>query len=164
MFRQVKVGIAVALAGLLGLATGAAALGATASERPRSLGVLAQGEKVRASQGSWCYFGRRTGMCADYGYPLRVRRSISVEPGRRVTFQFHDPSIESVSASLLRVRGNRIRERGALEQIERVEGNPRAWRAPIPVGAGNANRIGIFITYKENRGDSNWWAGIRMGD
>jgi len=164
MFRQVKVGIAVALAGLLGLTSGAAALGGTARERPRSLGVLAQGEKVRASQGSWCYFGRRTGMCADYGYPLRVRNSIPVEPGRRVTFQFHDRAIESVSATLLRVRGNRISERGKLEQIERVEGNRRAWRATIAADARNANRIDILATYKENRGDSNWWAGIRIED
>jgi hypothetical protein len=163
MARHVKVWACGAVAYAALLATGAPALGGADGERPRSVAVLAQGEKVRASQGSWCWSGPRTAICADYGYPLRVRRSIPVEPGRRVTFQFHDPAIESVSASLLHVRRNRIRERGELEDIERVEGNPRAWRATIPKDATRANRIDIFVRYTENRGDSNWWAGVRLG-
>jgi hypothetical protein len=162
MARYVKAGVGGALACAV-LFAGAPALGGADGDRPRSVAVLAQGESVRASQGSWCWFGPRTAMCADYGYPLRVRRSIPVEPGRRVTFQFHDQAIESVSASLLRVRRHRIGERGELEDIARVEGNPRAWRATIPEGATRANRIDIFVRYTEDRGDSNWWTGIRLG-
>jgi hypothetical protein len=86
-----------------------------------------------------------------------------VSPGERVTFRMHDATIAMLSADLLRTRGRRIRQVGSFEDIHRVEGNPRAWRATIPEDAANANAIDIFVRYRENRGDSNWWAGIRLG-
>jgi hypothetical protein len=155
----------VAGAAAVSLALGMAGTSAAGSrERPRSLAVVASGESVRASQGSWCYFGPHSGMCADYAYPLRIRRSLRVEPGQRLRFQTHDATIESLSATLLRVRGRRIRERGELDAIQRAAKNPRAWRATIPGGARNANRIDVFARYEDGRGDSSWWAGIRLGE
>jgi hypothetical protein len=101
-------------------------------------------------------------MCADYAYPLRIKQRLRVEPGARAVFRTHDASIGSVSASLLRVKGRRIRDRGELEDVERVPSNPRAWRTTVPAGARNANVIDLFARYQNNRGDSNWWTGIRL--
>jgi len=81
-----------------------------------------------------------------------------------VLFRAHDASIESLSASLLRVKGRRIKSRGELEDVERVPANARDWRATIPADAGNANVIDLFARYKQGRGDSNWWAGVRLGN
>ena len=103
-------------------------------------------------------------MCADYAYPLRIKQRLRVEPGDRVVFRTHDASIESLSASLLSVKGRRIRDRGELEDVERVPSNRRAWRATVPAEARNANVIDLFVRYEQNRGDSNWWAGIRVGN
>jgi hypothetical protein len=160
--RQVKVGALAAAVCLLALGTGAGAVAGADKQRPRSVAAVAHGEKVRAAQGSWCYSGRRSGMCADYAYPLRITNRLRVEPGDRVVFQTHDGTIETLSASLLRVKGNRIRGRGELEDVERHPSNPRAWRATIPPDAGSANVIDLFARYKRNRGDSNWWVGIRL--
>jgi hypothetical protein len=147
----------------LAFGVGASAVTGAAKKRPRSVAAVAGGEQVRASPGSWCYSGRNLAMCADYLYPLRIKQRLRVEPGDRVVFRTHDASIQSLSAALLRVEGRRIRDRGELEDVERVPSNPRAWRATIPAGAGNANVIDLFATYKQGRGDSNWWAGIRLG-
>ncbi len=158
--RTLKTVIAMLLAGGL-LATGVAGAIGTPGKRPRAVAVTASGESVRASQGSWCYFGERRGICADYVYPLRIKRRLTVSPGERITFHLHDRTIATLSARLLRVRERRYRDLGPLEDIERA-GNPRAWRATIPESASKANAIDIFVRYKENRGDSNWWAGIRL--
>jgi hypothetical protein len=160
--RQAKAGACVLVICALALAVGASAVAGAAKQRPRSVAAVANGEQVRAAQGSWCYSGRRSGMCADYAYPLRIRHRLRVEPGDRVVFRTHDASIQSLSASLLRVKGRRIRNRGALEDVERVPSNARAWRATIPADAKNANVIDLLARYKQNRGDSNWWAGIRL--
>jgi hypothetical protein len=149
--------VAGALVGMSAIASGAD------GKRPRSLAVKADGDRLRASQGSWCYSGRRRAMCADYAYPLRIDDRLRVAPSDRVNLQFHDRSIASVSATLLRVRGRRIRAVGELDDVERVPANPRAWRATIPEDVSNANAIDVFVRYEDHRGDSNWWAGIRLG-
>jgi hypothetical protein len=159
--RTLKIVTAMLLAGAL-LGAGVTAVAGTPGKRPRSVAVTANGESVRAGQGSWCYFGQRRGICVDYAYPLRIKQRLRVSPGERVTFRMHDATIAKLSAHLLRTRGRRIRHVGSLEDIHRVEGNPRAWRATIPEDAANANAIDIFVRYRENRGDSNWWAGIRL--
>jgi hypothetical protein len=151
------------------LATVIATAGASAgiggdAKRPRSMALASGGESVRSAQGSWCYTGRRQAMCVDYAYPLRIKQRLGVSPGETVTLRTHDPSIAKLSASLLRVRGHRVHERGSLEDVERVDSNPRAWRATIPEGATDANVIDVFVRYKRNRGDSNWWAGVRLGN
>ena len=149
-----------------GVAAVALGLGAVAlagdNRRPRPVDVRAGGEQVRASQGSWCYSGPRTGICADYGYPLRVRGRLDVAPGQRIKLRMHDRSIKRLSASLLKVRDGEIDQRVALTRIRRAPNNPRAWRATIPADAADANRLDISVRYKRNRGDSNWWAGIRL--
>ena len=160
--RQVKAGALAAVVCLLALGVGASTVAGAGKNRPRSVAAVANGEQVRAAQGSWCYTGRRTGMCADYGYPLWIKHRLRVEPGDRVVFQMHDATIRSLSASLLRARGRRIRGRGELEDVERIPSNPRAWRATIPADAGNANVIDLFARYTQGRGDSSWWAGIRL--
>ena len=160
--RQVRAGaFAVALC-MIALGVGASVVAGAGKQLPRSVAAVANGEKVRAAQGSWCYSGRHRAMCADYGYQLRVKQRLRVETGDRVVFQMHDGTIETLSASLLRVKGGRIRDRGELEDVERHPSNPRAWRATIPAGAANANVIDLFARYKHGRGDSNWWAGIRL--
>jgi hypothetical protein len=158
--RRLKTVIAMLLVGGL-IAAGVSAAMGPPGKRPRAVAVTASGESVRASQGSWCYFGERRGMCADYVYPLRIKRRLRVSPGEPITFHMHDRTIATLSADLLRVRERRFRDLGPLEDIERA-GNPRAWRATIPEDASNANAIDVFVRYKENRGDSNWWAGIRL--
>jgi hypothetical protein len=162
--EQVKAGVIAAVVCALALTVGASAVPGAAKKRPRSVAAVANGEQVRASQGSWCYSGRNSAMCADYVYPLRIKQRLRVHPGDRVVFRTHDASIESLSASLLRVKGRRIKSRGELEDVERVPANARVWRATIPADARNANVIDLFVRYKQNRGDSNWWAGIRLGN
>ena len=162
--RRVKAGVCAVAIGALAFGVGASAATGAAKDRPRSVAAVAGGEQVRASQGSWCYSGRRSAMCVDYVYPLRIKQRLRVEPGDRVVFRTHDASIESLSASLLSVKGRRIRDRGELEDVERVPSNRRAWRATVPSEARNANVIDLFVRYKQNRGDSNWWAGIRVGN
>jgi len=162
--RQVKLGICAVAIGALAFGVGANAATGAAKKRPRSVAAVANGEQVRASQGSWCYSGHNSAMCADYAYPLRIQHRLRVEPGDRVVLRTHDASIESLSASLLSVKGRRIRDRGELEDVERVPSNPRVWRATIPADAGNVSVIDLFARYKQGRGDSNWWAGIRLGN
>jgi hypothetical protein len=162
--RTGKAVVCAGLAGMLAFGIGVTAVAGVGKQRPRSAAAVADGEQVRAAQGSWCYSGERTAMCADYAYPLRIKRRLHVERGGRVVFRMHDATIGTLSASLLRVKGRRTRDRGELEDVERVPSNPRAWRATIPANAQNANVIDLFARYKANRGDSNWWAGIRLGD
>jgi hypothetical protein len=161
---QLRAGACALAVCALALAVAASAVAGADKRRPRSVAAVAGGEQVRAAQGSWCYSGRRSAMCADYLYPLKIKRRLRVEPGDRVVLRMHDASIGSLSASLLRVKGRRIRPRGELEDVERVPSNPKAWRATIPAGAANANVIDLFARYKQGRGDSNWWAGIRLAD
>lgn len=160
--RQVKLGICAVAISTLAFGVGANAVTGATKQRPRSVAAVANGEQVRSSQGSWCYSGRKSAMCADYAYPLRIKHRLRVEPGDRVVLRTHDASIGSLSASLLSVKGRRIRDRGELEEVERVPSNARVWRATIPADAGNANVIDLFARYKQGRGDSNWWAGIRL--
>ena len=97
-----------------------------------------------------------------HAYPLRIKHRLRAEPGDRVVLRTHDASIDSLSASLLSVKGRRIRDRGELEDVERVPSNARVWRATIPADAATANVIDLFARYRRGRGDSNWWAGIRL--
>jgi hypothetical protein len=58
---------------------------------------------------------------------------------------------------------SRIRASGELENVERMPSNPSVWRATIPADAQDANVIDLSATCERGHGDSNWWAGIRLG-
>jgi hypothetical protein len=152
--------LAIAAAGAL---ASVAVAGDGGERRPRPLDVWAAGEVVRATQGSYCWAGRRRAMCADAFYPLRVRGRLDVQPGQRLRIRTHDRLVRRLEADLVEADGDDYRFGPPLEGVRRVPDNPRAWFARIPADASGWNRISVFVRYRDGRGDSNWWAGIRLG-
>lgn len=158
--RQARA-LTVGASAFVAIVLGAAPAVAGGGERPRTVTVRAGAEVVRASQGSWCYSRHGLGQCADYLYPLKVKRSLAVTPGETIELKMHDRTIGRLSASLLKVRGNRIHGRGKVN-VEQSAEHPGTWLATIPADADDANRIDIGVIYELGAGDSDWWAGLKL--
>lgn len=155
--------LAAAVAALLALASAAAwaAPGVSEGKRPRPLTVAAGGASVVATQGSYCVVSHRSGMCADFAYPLRVKRRVPVAPHGLVVLRTHDRAIHRASVTFLRATRHDFNAVGASLTARRAPGHPAKLRFRLPDDLGNANRLDIAATYTHRRGDSDWWAGIK---
>ena len=97
-------------------------------------------------------------MCSDSAYPLRVHGGR--RPGDVVTLRTGDRAIRRVSLGLLRVRSRKIERTGWSGRGERVEGRPRRFRFEPPAELERANRLDIFVRYRDRIGDADLWARI----
>ncbi len=137
------------------------ALRVTEGERPRPLRVAVGHESVVASQGSYCVVSHRSGTCADYAYPLRVKHVLDVPLDATVLLKARDHRIGHLRVSLLHATRQDFRGLGWSREARRVPGHPTWRRFLMPIGFGNANRLDIHATYRHRGGDSDWWAGIK---
>jgi hypothetical protein len=154
---DISMGIGIVIAAL---ATGVSPVGADdAGERPLPLVVAAGGDSVRATLGTYCVSDADSGMCSDSAYPLEVHGRLEVASGKRLTLRTHDAGIGAASASLLRVRGDRIRPVGHPLRVEPVRGHPRRFKLTLDE-VGRANRLDVFVRYVDGGGDADYWARI----
>ncbi|MQA76464.1 MAG: hypothetical protein GEU88_19415 [Solirubrobacterales bacterium] len=122
--------------------------------------VEVHGETARATLGSYCVSHGRVGVCSDSAYPLPVRGGIRVSPGDRVTVRTGDRAIKRVSVGLLRVRGRRIESGDWSARAERVPGRPRRFSVELSSDLERANRLDVFVRYRDRIGDADYWARI----
>jgi hypothetical protein len=140
---------------------GAGAAGAGALSRPGPVHVFAGNESVRAAQGSYCVSQTDFGMCADYGYPLRVRQLLPVKPGDLLRIRTAHRATR-VGVGLLRVRRGRIRHLPFSKSAPAANGAERDWLVRLPRRLHQSNRLDISVIFGGGRveGDSNYWAGL----
>ena len=146
--------IAVAAAVLVSAPTAGAG-----SERPRPLYASARGDTVRATLGSYCIADGGPTLCADAAYPLPVHGHLDVSPPRLVVLRTHDTEIKRLSAHLLRVEGDDIDQLRRID-VHRASSHGARWRAEMPLHLRGANRIDVFVRYRDDIGDANFWVKI----
>jgi hypothetical protein len=123
--------------------------------------VRTAGERVIATQGSYCVSGRHVGACADYAYPLHVRGRLDVSAGERVLVATGDRLIHTARVSLLHATKSGFHALAWSATARRTPGHPTTLRIHLPDDLGRANRLDISAAYAHHRGDSDWWAGLK---
>jgi hypothetical protein len=156
------IGIATALAAIAAslalLLPDAGARGG--ADRPRTLLVDNHALIVKATLGSYCVADASVGICADVAYPLQVRGRLPVAPGERLKLRTHDRKVASARVSLLRVSGDEIESVGRSGRARRAPGHQSRWLVRLPDDLGGANRLEVFVRYRDHIGDADYWAGL----
>ena len=135
------------------------------SAKPPPVFVGAKGEYVRAAQGTFCFFGDRGGLCADYLYPLQVKADLPVVAGQRLAIDA-GVRVRRLSASLVRVTCDAagcdgIDDLGTLKVWRTGKG--RHWRVKLPPELNGANVLSVSVRFRRG-GDSNVWAGLASAE
>jgi hypothetical protein len=146
----------VAIASLLALA----AL-AEARATPPPLIARADHHLVRAASGSFCWSDRGSGLCADYGYPLRIRSRLPVKGGARIALRIGAPA-RRVLATLVRVTGDQIQFLDPAVRESPINVRRRRWWVRLPPDLMGANVLDVSIKYAR-KGDADFWVGLRTG-
>ena len=125
--------------------------------KPPPVYVGTKGESVRAAQGSYCYGGRGTTLCADFAYPLRVTTRLPATGAQRLTVDA-GKRVQRLSGSLVNVEDQDVDYLGAVRT--RRTGKGRFWKLRLPADLAGANVLNLDISFKRNLGSSNVWAGL----
>jgi hypothetical protein len=118
--------------------------------KPPPVYVGANGEYVRAAQGSYCY-----GICADLFSPLQFAVRLPVVGHQRLTVDA-GKRLQRLRAILMRVDGEHMISMGAARARPTSQG--RFWRLRLPTGVAGADALSLDLTYRT--GTSNVWAGL----
>lgn len=153
--------------GIVALAAAATLLAAAGSAQafgPPKLTLTALGETERASQGTFCWHGKRRNSlgvlpttCADYAYPLEVDCRLPVAAGASLKVRT-GADVRSVSIALVATVTGEGVQYLEWEPVSRSRRGRRTWRFTLPAEIGQAAAIDIWI--KGRRGDSNTWTGL----
>ena len=126
------------------------------SFKPPPVYVGAGGEYVRGAQGSYCYGGEGTTLCADYAYPLKLTARLPVIGGQRLTVDA-GKRVKRLGAGLVRVEGD---DMNFLRSVRaRRAGKGRFWKLRLPADLGGADVLNLDLSFRTG-GDSNVWAGL----
>jgi hypothetical protein len=146
------------------LPLGFAALPARANPRLAPPALLAGWEDqfVKASRGSYCWSSSTRNICVDYAYPLEIKQRLAVVGHSPVAFRV-GARADEVSLALLHV------ENGKEEDLRFFRAKPaspsrRRWLTHLPADLGNANVLDVFVYYRHNRGDADFWVGLETGE
>jgi hypothetical protein len=118
--------------------------------KPPPVYVGANGEYVRAAQGSYCY-----GICADLFSPLQFAVRLPVVGHQRLTVDA-GKRLQRLRANLMRVDGEHMISMGAARARPTSQG--RFWRLRLPADVAGADALSLDLTYRT--GTSNVWAGL----
>lgn len=146
---------AVAIATVTSAQAGSSGAGSS-GVRPPPVFALSSEEVVKASQGSYCW---SAGPCADYAYPLQIRKRLEVHRGSHVALRLGTEA-RRLYLRLLRVEGRQIQTVGRAFARPTSE-RRRRWSTRLPANLNGANTVDLSIIYSHNRGGSNVWIGLR---
>ncbi|HEX2391870.1 MAG TPA: hypothetical protein VHI77_03015 [Solirubrobacterales bacterium] len=114
---------------------------------------------MTASLGTYCWNGSSSALCLDAGYPLPVRKRLSVSAGDRVSLRIGAPAAR-VAVSLLHVAGE------AEDALARLRSNPASprrgtWVTKLPRDLMTGNVLDVSVEYADDQGDADFWVGLR---
>ena len=131
---------------------------------PPKLTLTALGETERASQGTFCWQGkRRTSLgilpttCGDYAYPLEVDCRLPVAAGATLKVRT-GAVVRLVSIALVATVTSDGVQYLEWDPVRRSRKGRKTWRFTLPPEIGQAAAIDVWINGR--RGDSNTWTGL----
>lgn len=157
-----RIAVIAACAGALSLVFAALPAGATPRLAPPDLFAGWNDEFVKASRGSYCWSAGKQGLCADYVYPLEIKRRLAVVGQSPVAIRV-GARAHKVGLALLQVRN------GKTETLRSFRAKPaspsrRRWVTRLPADLGSTNVLDVFVDYRHNRGDADFWVGLDTGE
>ena len=150
-------------AGALSLVFAALPAGATPSPAPPALFAGWGDEFVKASRGSYCWGTGTQGLCADYVYPLEIKRRLAVVGHSPVAFRV-GARAHKVYLTLLQVEDGKPEKELRYFRAKPASPSRRRWITHLPGDLGSANVLDVFVDYRHNRGDANFWVGLETGE
>ena len=120
---------------------------------------------VTATLGTYCWKGVSSEICVDDGYPLPIHKRLAVSPGDRVSLRIGVRAAR-VTVSLLHVAGDAPIGHEAGDVLAKLRSNPaspsrRRWATKLPSSLKTANVLDVSVQYANNRGDADFWVGLR---
>jgi hypothetical protein len=157
-----RIAVIGACAAALCLVFAALPAGATPRLAPPALLAGWEDQFVKASRGSYCWSSSTRGLCVDYVYPLEIKQRLAVVGHSPLAFRV-GARAHKVSLALLNV------ENGKEEELRFFRAKPaspsrRRWLTHLPADLGNANVLDVFVDYRHNRGDADFWVGLDSGE
>jgi hypothetical protein len=137
-------------------------VGATPRPAPPALFAGWGDEFVKASRGSFCWSAGKQGLCADYVYPLDIKRRLAVAGHSPVAIRV-GARVRRIDLALLQVKDGKT-ETLRLFRAKPASPSRRRWLTHLPADLGSANVLDVFVRYAHHRGDADFWVGLDTGE